>query len=103
MLRLKRRPWLLAPLGLLALLWLADRLWPLPLPGDDLARVVLAEDGTPLWRFADHDGVWRYPVTALASPSNRERAARTSGMCVRTHPSSASSTGRNSRPLALSS
>lgn len=64
MLRLKRRPWLLAPLGLLALLWLADRLWPLPLPGDDLARVVLAEDGTPLWRFADHDGVWRYPVTA---------------------------------------
>ena len=47
----------------LALLWLADRLFPLPLPEDDLARVVLAEDGTPLWRFADHDGVWRYPVT----------------------------------------
>ncbi len=48
---------------MLALLWAADRLWPLPLPGDDLARVVLAEDGTPLWRFADADGVWRYPVT----------------------------------------
>ena len=46
----------------LALLWLADRLWPLPLPADDLARVVVAEDGTPLWRFADADGVWRYPV-----------------------------------------
>ncbi|WP_337160329.1 peptidoglycan glycosyltransferase PbpC [Pseudomonas putida] len=46
-----------------ALLWLADRLWPLPMPGDDLARVVLAEDGTPLWRFADTDGVWRYPVS----------------------------------------
>lgn len=45
-----------------ALLWLADRLWPLPLPKDDLARVVLAEDGTPLWRFADTNGVWRYPV-----------------------------------------
>ena len=43
-------------------LYLADRLWPLPLPQDDLARVVLAEDGTPLWRFADADGVWRYPV-----------------------------------------
>ncbi|MFI8745349.1 peptidoglycan glycosyltransferase PbpC [Pseudomonas sp. NPDC077186] len=57
------RPWLLAPLALLALLWLADRLFPLPLPEDDLARVVLAEDGTPLWRFADRDGVWRYPVT----------------------------------------
>jgi penicillin-binding protein 1C len=47
----------------LSLLWLADRLFPLPLPEDDLARVVLAEDGTPLWRFADRDGVWRYPVT----------------------------------------
>lgn len=46
-----------------ALLWAADRIWPLPMPGDDLARVVLAEDGTPLWRFADAEGVWRYPVT----------------------------------------
>ncbi|AZE46394.1 Penicillin-insensitive transglycosylase & transpeptidase PBP-1C [Pseudomonas chlororaphis] len=51
--------------GLLLLwagLWLADRIWPLPLPKDDQARVVLAEDGTPLWRFADANGVWRYPV-----------------------------------------
>ena len=48
---------------LLALLWSADRLFPLPLPEDDQARVVLAEDGTPLWRFADAEGVWRYPVT----------------------------------------
>ena len=43
-------------------LWLADVLDPLPLPQDDMARVVLAADGTPLWRFADHNGVWRYPV-----------------------------------------
>ncbi|OZY39815.1 penicillin-binding protein 1C [Pseudomonas fragi] len=49
-------------LALCALLWLADRIWPLPLPKDDQARVVLAEDGTPLWRFADANGVWRYPV-----------------------------------------
>lgn len=48
---------------LVGLLWLADRIWPLPMPADDLARVVLAEDGTPLWRFADADGVWRYPVS----------------------------------------
>lgn len=48
---------------LITLLWLGDRIWPLPLPKDDLARVVLAEDGTPLWRFADADGVWRYPVS----------------------------------------
>ncbi len=52
-----------------ALVWLADRIWPLPLPEDDLARVVLAEDGTPLWRFADANGVWRYPVqTGEVSP-----------------------------------
>ncbi|MHA6492403.1 peptidoglycan glycosyltransferase PbpC [Pseudomonas borbori] len=61
--RLLRRPWLAIPLVLVLLLALADRLFPLPLPEDDLARVVLAEDGTPLWRFADHDGVWRYPVS----------------------------------------
>ena len=48
---------------LVGLLWLADRIWPLPMPADDLARVVLAEDGTPLWRFADAEGVWRYPVS----------------------------------------
>ncbi|MBY8948571.1 peptidoglycan glycosyltransferase PbpC [Pseudomonas sp. SH10-3B] len=62
--------WTLASLVLMvALLWLADRIWPLPLPKDDLARVVLAEDGTPLWRFADANGVWRYPVqTREVSP-----------------------------------
>ncbi|MBJ9974711.1 peptidoglycan glycosyltransferase PbpC [Pseudomonas sp. S75] len=54
---------LISGLVVVALLALADRLWPLPMPGDDLARVVLAEDGTPLWRFADADGVWRYPVS----------------------------------------
>ncbi|WP_455912067.1 peptidoglycan glycosyltransferase PbpC [Pseudomonas putida] len=56
-------------LAVIAVLWLADRIWPLPLPKDDLARVVLAEDGTPLWRFADANGVWRYPVqTREVSP-----------------------------------
>jgi penicillin-binding protein 1C len=63
------RWFLSAVLSVVALLWLADRIWPLPLPQDDLARVVLAEDGTPLWRFADADGVWRYPVqTSEVSP-----------------------------------
>ncbi|MGE6793215.1 peptidoglycan glycosyltransferase PbpC [Pseudomonas guineae] len=60
---LLRRTWLWLPLCLVGVLALGDRLFPLPLPADDLARVVLAEDGTPLWRFADHDGVWRYPVS----------------------------------------
>ena len=54
---------LCAAFACVLLLWLADRLWPLPMPADDLARVVLAEDGTPLWRFADAEGVWRYPVS----------------------------------------
>ena len=59
-----RRLWrvlAISPLCLFVLLWSADRLFPLPLPEDDQARVVLAEDGTPLWRFADAEGVWRYP------------------------------------------
>ncbi|MGA6507934.1 penicillin-binding protein 1C, partial [Klebsiella sp. K769] len=44
--------------------------WPLPLHDVTPARVVVAEDGTPLWRFADAQGVWRYPVT-LADVSPR--------------------------------
>ncbi|MFK9007228.1 peptidoglycan glycosyltransferase PbpC [Pseudomonas pergaminensis] len=62
--------WFVGVVGVVvALIWLADRMWPLPLPKDDLARVVLAEDGTPLWRFADANGVWRYPVqTREVSP-----------------------------------
>ncbi|AZF03422.1 peptidoglycan glycosyltransferase PbpC [Pseudomonas sp. R5-89-07] len=68
-LRFVARSTLLSLLLVIALLWLADRIWPLPLPQDDLARVVLAEDGTPLWRFADANGVWRYPVqTSEVSP-----------------------------------
>lgn len=64
-LRISRRwRWLAAGI---VILWLAvlaaDRLWPLPLNEVVPARVVVAEDGTPLWRFADSQGVWRYPVT----------------------------------------
>lgn len=63
--RHRRKIWLLAFIVVLlpAILWLADRRWPLPLTDAQAARVVVAEDGTPLWRFADADGVWRYPVT----------------------------------------
>jgi penicillin-binding protein 1C len=61
---LKRWRWLpLFLLLLLASVWLLDRLDPLPLREVQPARVVVAEDGTPLWRFADKQGVWRYPVT----------------------------------------
>ena len=53
--------------GALLLLWgavvAADRLWPLPLHEVNPARLVVDEKGIPLWRFADRDGIWRYPVT----------------------------------------
>lgn len=52
----------LAGAALLLAVVSANRLWPLTLPGDDGARIVLAHDGTPLWRFADRNGVWRHPV-----------------------------------------
>lgn len=54
---------LISPFIMMAILWGADKLFPLPLPNDDVARVVLSSDGTPLWRFADADGVWRYPIS----------------------------------------
>ncbi|EBB0894189.1 peptidoglycan glycosyltransferase PbpC [Salmonella enterica] len=62
----KRGCWLWlagAPLFILLVLWAADNLWPLPLNEVNPARVVVADDGTPLWRFADDEGIWRYPVT----------------------------------------
>ena len=42
--------------------WAVDRAWPLPLPSEGAARIVLAHDGTPLWRFPDANGIWRHPV-----------------------------------------
>ncbi|MBA8064743.1 peptidoglycan glycosyltransferase PbpC [Citrobacter freundii] len=60
----KRSGWLVAAALLIgAAVWTADRIWPLPLHEVNPARVVVAQDGTPLWRFADADGIWRYPVT----------------------------------------
>ncbi|CBJ82142.1 transglycosylase of penicillin-binding protein 1c [Xenorhabdus bovienii str. Jollieti] len=64
--RLSSRIYLIALVILFALLaavWLADKIWPLPLHNVKMARVVVGEDGSPLWRFADNEGVWRYPVT----------------------------------------
>lgn len=56
--------WLAAIFSLLMVaVWAADKIWPLPLREVNPARVVVARDGTPLWRFADADGIWRYPVT----------------------------------------
>lgn len=47
----------------LSLLW-ANQRWPLPLPGPEAySQVIAAANGEPLRRFADEQGVWRYPVT----------------------------------------
>ncbi len=52
-----------ATLLTIALLFLLDRLFPLPLPDPTSgSTVVLARDGTPLRAFPDDDGVWRYPI-----------------------------------------
>ncbi|HNB66949.1 penicillin-binding protein 1C, partial [Accumulibacter sp.] len=50
--------------AVLALLLLADQLFPPPLPGRAAAQaqVVLARDGTPLRAFPDRTHVWRHPV-----------------------------------------
>ena len=48
----------------LAVLLIADQLWPPPLPGRSApqAQVVVARDGTPLRAFPDQAHVWRHPV-----------------------------------------
>ncbi|HZW50472.1 MAG TPA: transglycosylase domain-containing protein, partial [Rudaea sp.] len=47
-----------------AIAFVLDRLFPLPLPdANGGSTVVLARDGTPLRAFPDVDGAWRYPVT----------------------------------------
>ncbi|EMB3081883.1 peptidoglycan glycosyltransferase PbpC [Providencia rettgeri] len=44
------------------LFFIADKIWPLPIKKIEMARTVVAADGTPLWRFADKEGIWRFPV-----------------------------------------
>ncbi|WP_239066694.1 transglycosylase domain-containing protein, partial [Bordetella pseudohinzii] len=53
----------------LAALFALDRAYPLPPAGSAGARVVVADDGTPLRNYPSRDGVWRYPVRpAQVSP-----------------------------------
>ncbi|MGL5952273.1 MAG: transglycosylase domain-containing protein, partial [Providencia rustigianii] len=61
---LRRTGWILVflvvvlPVAFIA----ADKIWPLPIKQIEMARTVVAADGTPLWRFADKEGIWRFPV-----------------------------------------
>lgn len=59
----KSKPVLTMLLALVALFWLLDYLVPLPNVQADSAQTILARDGTPLWRFADKNGIWRYQIT----------------------------------------
>ena len=52
-----------APVIVLAAVFAGRPTRPLPDVRASSAQVVLARDGQPLWRFADDEGVWRYPVT----------------------------------------
>lgn len=49
-------------LALAALLFVFDRLYPLPPIDSGGAAVVVAADGTPLRNYPSRDGIWRYPV-----------------------------------------
>ncbi len=48
--------------ALAALLFVLDRLYPLPAIDSGGAAVVVAADGTPLRNYPSRDGIWRYPV-----------------------------------------
>lgn len=59
---------LLIPPLLLGGFLLADRLFPLVIEPIKPTQTILAADGRPLWRFADENGIWRYPVTLSEVP-----------------------------------
>ncbi len=43
--------------------FVADYLFPLSISQNKTTQTVIAEDETPLWRFADKNGIWRYSVS----------------------------------------
>ncbi|WP_419812495.1 penicillin-binding protein 1C [Bacterioplanoides sp.] len=56
-----RRLWVLP--ALILVIGLADRLFPADLYPRQGAQIIVDSQGEPLRRFADEQGVWRYPVT----------------------------------------
>ncbi|MDR2100404.1 MAG: penicillin-binding protein 1C [Campylobacteraceae bacterium] len=42
--------------------FILDKAFPLPPNNARASRIVVADDNSPLWRFADEEGIWRYPV-----------------------------------------
>lgn len=47
-----------------ATLWLLDQRYPMRLPEDGYAQIVVDRDGQPLRAFPDANGVWRYPISS---------------------------------------
>lgn len=41
----------------------ADYLFPLSIEQNKTTQTILAQDKTPLWRFADENGIWRYNIS----------------------------------------
>ena len=49
--------------------FVADYLFPLSVSQNKTTQTVIAEDETPLWRFADKNGIWRYSVSLDEVPN----------------------------------
>ncbi len=47
---------------------LADYIFPLSINRGKTTQTILAKDNTPLWRFADKNGIWRYSVSLNEVP-----------------------------------
>lgn len=54
---------IILPISLFSAFIIADYILPLPIVKVKPTQTILAENGSPLWRFADSQGIWRYPVT----------------------------------------
>lgn len=50
--------------------FVADYFYPLSITKNKTTQTILAQDGTPLWRFADENGVWRYPIKLDEVPND---------------------------------
>ncbi|WP_294965953.1 penicillin-binding protein 1C [uncultured Gilliamella sp.] len=53
---------------LFAAFLVADYLFPLSIQQNKTTQTVIAQDKTPLWRFADSNGIWRYSVNLNEVP-----------------------------------
>lgn len=69
--RLKKRLFTLVaiPFVLFISFIIADYSFPLPITETKPTQTILAQNGAPLWRFADSQGIWRYPVTLNDVPN----------------------------------